>query len=80
MKKLIQFINQWCPKSIFIWRTSYVTEEEYQAERKKGKELAKKSLKFQLKLWMWGLIVGGGLAVMMFLSEDFREWMNTVLN
>ena len=80
MKKLIQFINQWCPKSIFIWRTSYVTEEEYQAERKKGKELAKKSLKFQLKLYLWMLMVGGGIIVIMFLVEDFREWINTVLN
>ena len=69
MKKLIQFINQWCPKSIFIWRTSYVTEEEYQAERKKGKELAKKSLKFQLKLDMWMLIVAGGIIVIVMIAQ-----------
>ena len=59
---------------------SYLTEEEIQALRKKSAEALRKNWKFWLKVYMWMLIVGGGLAVIMFLSEDFREWMNTVLN
>ena len=68
MKKLIQFIKS-STKSIIIWRTSYVTEEEYQADRKKGKEIAKKTQKFLHKFWIWELIVGGGIIVIVILMK-----------
>jgi len=67
-------------RKMYFWSRDYLTEEEYQAFRKKSAEALRKKWKFWLKVYMWMLIIGGGLAVMMFLSEDFREWMNTVLN
>ena len=56
-------------RKLNFWDRSYVTEEEYQAERKKGKELAKKSLKFQLKLYLWMLMVAGGIIVIVMIAQ-----------
>ena len=56
-------------RKLNFWDRSYVTEEEYQAERKKGKELAKKSLKFQLKLYLWMLMVVGGIIVIVMIAQ-----------
>jgi len=56
-------------RKLNFWDRSYVTEEEYQAYIKKSKEIAKKSLKFQLKLDMWMLIVAGGIIVIVMIAQ-----------
>jgi len=56
-------------RKLNFWDRSYVTEEEYQEYRKKSKEIAKKSLKFQLKLDMWMLIVAGGIIVIVMIAQ-----------
>ena len=56
-------------RKLNFWDRSYVTEEEYQAYRKKSVELSKKILKFQYKLWMWTLIVAGGIIVIVMIAQ-----------
>ena len=56
-------------RKLNFWDRSYVTEEEYQAYRKKSVELSKKILKFQYKLWIWMLIVVGGIIVIVMIAQ-----------
>ena len=56
-------------RKLNFWSRSYVTEEEYQADRKKAEELGKKHWRFFWKFEMWLLIVGGGIIVIVMIAQ-----------